>query len=213
MPPNHATLMRRLKLKPIRMRILFAAAIAFSSAIFAPQILRAAEPDWPTTSYEYVVVNQDLRTVLQQFGINTGLRIILSDSVQGRVHGRLPPALPKQFLERLAQTFGLDWYYDGAAIAVSARSEAQTSLITLGSASFSHLQSALDSAKLLDQRYPLRPAAENGAAIASGPPRYLAIVRQMAETLSPVQPHRQTPPARQDVMIIRGSSISRVEFP
>ena len=54
-------------------------------AIAAP--VAAMEPSWPVTPYDYVVVDQDLRTVLLQFGANIGTRIALSDQVGGRVHG------------------------------------------------------------------------------------------------------------------------------
>src|SRR5580698_2560832 len=105
---------------PTSVRTAVAICFALSMAILPPREVTAAEPEWPPELYDYVVNDQDLRTVLEQFGLNTGLRIALSDAVQGRVRGRLPPAPPQQFLDHLTDMFGLDWYYDGAVIAVSA---------------------------------------------------------------------------------------------
>jgi type III secretion protein C len=195
------------------MRRAFATAVFLSMTSLTSGELKAAEPTWPAAPYEYIVVDEDLRAVLDQFGFNTGLRVVLSDSVQGRVRGRLPSALPRQFFDHLTEMFGLDWYYDGAAIAVSAKSEAQTHLITLKDVSFSQLQSAIESAGFLDRRYQLRPGPERSVAIASGPPRYLAVVKQVAETLSPGQEPKQDISPKHNVMIIRGSSVSRIEFP
>jgi type II secretory pathway component GspD/PulD (secretin) len=197
----------------ISMRRAFATAVFLSLTSLTSRELKAAEPTWPAAPYEYVVVDQDLRAVLEQFGFNTGLRIVLSDTVQGRVRGRLPSALPRQFFDHLTEMFGLDWYYDGAAIAVSAKSEAQTQLVTLKDTSFSQLQSALEAAGFVDLRYQLRPGPERSVAIASGPPRYLAIVKQVAATLSPDQEPKQNIPPKHNVTIIRGSSVSRIEFP
>jgi type III secretion protein C len=183
------------------------AATTVLSAICAPANTNAAEPEWPTDSYAYIVVDQDLRTVLEQFGVNTGLGMVLSDAVQGRVQGRLPSAPPHQFLNHLTEMFGLDWYYDGVAIAVSAKSEAKTEVITLKHVSFSEFERALESAGFIDRRYQLRAGPDKRSVIASGPPRYLADVRQLAAGLSPAAA------APTQVMIIRGSSVSRVEFP
>ena len=155
------------------MRIAVAIYFALGLAIVAPRDLTAAEPAWPAAPYDYVVIDQDLRTVLEQFGLNTGLRIALSDNVKGRVRGRIQPAPPRQFFDHLTEMFGLDWYYDGAAISVSAKSEAQTQLVKLGNASFTQLKTALDASGFLDQRYQLRPGAEQSVAIAAGPPQYL----------------------------------------
>jgi type III secretion protein C len=198
----------------ISMRIAFATAVILSATIPISRDLQAAEPAWPASSaYDYVVVDQDLRTVIEQFGLNTGLRVTLSDAVQGRVHGRLPAAPPREFFDHLTEMFGLDWYYDGATIAVSAKSEAQTQLIALKSASFLQLQNAIGAAGFPDPRYHLRSGPDDNVAIASGPPQYLAMVKQVAATLSPAQLSKQSPPETHNVMVFRGSSASRVEFP
>jgi type II secretory pathway component GspD/PulD (secretin) len=194
---------------PVNAHSVFVSAILLG-AIYAPASVVAAEPKWPTESYNYIVVDQDLRTVLEQFGINTGLRVVLSDAVQGKVRGRLPPASPRQFLNDVTEMFGLDWYYDGAAIAVSAKSEAQTELITLKGSSFSKLETALESAGINDDRYQLRAGPDEGSVIASGPPRYLAAVKRLVVSLSPASPQSS---ASTYVTIMRGPSVSRIDFP
>jgi type III secretion protein C len=188
------------------------AAIILGATSLVPPGMRAAEPAWPGEPYDYVVVDQDLRTVLEQFGFNTGLRVVLSDAVQGRVHGRLPPAPPRQFFDHVTEMFGLDWYYDGAAISVSAKSEARTDLIPMKNIDFGGLQSELAAAGLLDERYQLRPGPHN-VAIVSGPPQYLAMVKHVAESISPIETSKPAVQARQKIMIIRGASVTWAEFP
>jgi type III secretion protein C len=188
----------------------FLAMTALVAIAFVPKGLRAAEPAWPSDTYDYIVVDQDLRTVLEQYGFNTGLRVVLSDAVRGKVHGRLPPAQPRQFFDHLTQMFGLDWYYDGTAIWISAKSETRTDLISLKNIDFAQLHSDLAAAGFLDERYQLRPGPQN-AAIASGPPQYLAMVKQVASSVSPAS--KPTVQARQRVMIVRGASVTWAEFP
>src|ERR1700760_2315335 len=103
----------------------------------------AAEPPWPPGAYNYIVVDQDLREVLQQFGVNTGLKLALSDKVQGRVHGPLPTMLPRQFLDNLAQQFGLEWVYDGSIVSISLASEARTEMLALRGVPFDALRDGL----------------------------------------------------------------------
>lgn len=195
------------------MRIWHPISGVLCAALLAPGNVTAAEPIWPTTAYDYVVVDQDLRTVLTQFGTNTGLRIVLSDAVQGRVHGRLPSAPPREFLSNLAQAFGLDWYFDGAVISISATSEAQTRLLPLQAVSFSKLRDALASVGLLDQRFQLRTGLGPSIALASGPPRYLAMVQQAAVALATEKEVKREPAGAETLVVFRGSSMSRVQFP
>lgn len=173
----------------------------------------AAEPNWPTAPYEYVVVDQDLRTVLTQFGANTGLRIALSEAVQGRVHGRTPAAPARDILNGLAQSFGFDWYYDGAVIWVSAASEAETHILPLQGVSFARLRSGLTAADLLDRRFQLKAGIGPDIAIVSGPPRYIAMVKQAVAALSADKPTAPKVEPEQTLVVFRGSSASRVQFP
>ena len=51
------------------MRIAVAIYFALGLAIVAPRELTAAEPAWAAAPYDYVVIAQDLRTVLEQFAL------------------------------------------------------------------------------------------------------------------------------------------------
>ena len=183
------------------------------AAFCCPTLLMAGEPSWPSQAYDYVVVDQDLRTVLQQFGSNTGLRIALSDAVQGHVHGRLPSAAPREFLDHLAQAFGLDWYYDGALISVSAASEAQTRLLPAQGIGLQKLRNGLAAAGLLDPRYQLRSGLGPNIVVVSGPPHYVAMVQQATAALATESTPKPEPAAKETLVVFRGSSTSRLEFP
>jgi type III secretion protein C len=172
-----------------------------------------AEPVWPTTVYDYVVVDQDLRAVLQQFGVNTGLRLALSDKVQGRVHGPLPSAPPREFLNNLAQQFGLDWTFDGSIIWISATSEAQTQMLPMQGVGFDRLKASLTGAGLLEPRFQLRPAANNTIAVVSGPPHYNSIVQQALTALAAEKAPPEPAPAHKSVVLMRGAASTRVDFP
>ena len=187
--------------------------VSFALYSGGPVGLAWAEPDWPAERYDYVVVDQDLRAVLQQFGVNTGLRVALSDKVQGRVHGPLPSVPPREFLSNLAQEFGLDWTYDGSIIWVTAASEVQTQMLPMQGVGFEKLRVSLSSAGLLEPRFQLRPAANDGMAVVSGPPRYITVVQQALAALAAEKAPPEKPRGHQSVVLMRGATTTRVDFP
>lgn len=177
----------------------------------------AVEPQWPAEPYEYIVVDQDLSAVLQEFGNHLGMAVQIGDDVRGRVRGRLPPMAPKVFLERLSKTYGLAWYYDGSVLSVVSVKSIQSRLIPLGATSFERLSADLDRLQISDARFPLRHAGDANAVLVSGPPRYVELVEQAigvaAERPKVAAPANRTPAASDagnspDVRVFRGQRLA-----
>ena len=137
------------------------ASVTLVVSAFAGRV-QAAVPEWPTAPYRYMVVDQDLRTVLEEFGRNTGVRIVLADEVKGRVRGSLPQAAPQDFLDHVTKSYGLDWYYDGAVLHVSTNKEAETRYLDLHALPFARLAAGLAQAGLTDPRFVLREGPAPG---------------------------------------------------
>jgi type III secretion protein C len=149
---------------------------------------RAAEPNWPKEPYQYTVVNQDLRSVLARFGENIGVRVVLSDSVKGTVQGTPPSSSPREFLDRLAKAYGLDWYYDGTVLAISSESEQQTQSLSLHGQKFADVQRKLTTDGILDHRYAFRPGQATSSAVVVGPPQYISsIAHELGDQITPEQ--------------------------
>ena len=190
------------------------AALALAAAALAAGPALAAEPAWPSAPYDYIVVDQDLRTVLLQFGANIGVRVAVSDGVQGRVHGRLPSLPPRDFLVHLAQAYGLDWFFDGVTLSISAANEAETRFVPLTGTSVPALEAALRAIGLYDPRFGLREGPAGKTALVAGPPRYLKLVEQTAAALAnpPASP-AVVPGAVVTLTVFRGPAASKVQFP
>ena len=152
--------------------------------------------------YNYTVIDQDLRDVLRQFGANLGLRVTVSDAVQGRVRGRKVTLPPAAFLDELAKEFGFDWYYDGYTLFVTANNESVTKAINLGGEGFTTLQDNLKALGIADDRFQLRPLPGGDAVLVAGPPRYVELVEQ-ALTKPPE-------PSSGNITIYRGSSVQQM---
>lgn len=138
----------------------------------------AADSNWSGQPYSYTVVNQDLRSVLERFGENIGVRVLVSDGVHGDVHGTTSAASAREFLDQLSRAYGFDWYYDGSVLSVSTVAEEQTETVPLGGVDFAQAQRKLTADGILDSRYTFRPGPGTGNAIVSGPPHYVTLVKQ-----------------------------------
>jgi type III secretion protein C len=148
----------------------------------------AAAPPWPDKAYPYVVVDQDLVAVLTEFGQNMGTPVQVSDTVHGRVIGRIPPMPPRAFLDRLASQYGFNWYYDGSTLAIAANSELVERTLPLGKTSFDALNADLDRLDISDSRYRLRHAEGSDLVMVAGPPRYAQLVEQTLNSLNKEHP-------------------------
>src|ERR671930_240108 len=84
------------------------------SAVLFPTLSAEGRPSWFARPFQYVVINQDVRGILTEFGRNMGVPVILSDKVGGRVRGQVVERAKSQesageFLTRLAEANGLTW--------------------------------------------------------------------------------------------------------
>jgi type III secretion protein C len=188
----------------------FVAAVLLAIAV-EPRAACAGAPDWSSKPYEYLIVDQDLRTVIGEFGKNVGVRTAISAEVQGRVRGSLPRSSASVFLESLSRSYGLDWYFDGATLFISATSEAQTRILELHEQTFEGVAAGLARAGLSDARYGFRPGPTAATAIVSGPPRFVELVMASVSVLTP---KRAEKPAEATVRVYRGAlAVERVTFP
>lgn len=157
----------------------------------------AAELRLGDAPYTYTVIDQDVRSTLREFGANLNVRVMMSDAVQGRIRGRLPPLPPGVFLDRIATMYGLDWYYDGYAISVTAHSEGTTQVLSTPGLPFPELKTGLTRMGIWDNRYVVRPQGEGTSLmLVAGPPHFVQLVQQTASLLVSQAAGRTPPPAQ-----------------
>jgi type II secretory pathway component GspD/PulD (secretin) len=85
----------------------------------------------------------DIKTVLQIFAKATGVNIVASDDVTGKVTVTFSGIDPKQGLEAVLRTRGLDWFEEGGTIYVSTKKIMRT--YYLANAKPSDLQTTITS--------------------------------------------------------------------
>lgn len=161
-----------------------------------PGQAHTAEPSWPAEPYNYFVVDQDIRAVLEQFGRNLSIPVRVSESVEAkRLKGKLSAAGPKKFLQWICDSYGLTWYFDGAVLHIFARGELRNVYLDLGAVSFEDLNQRLVNAGIADERFAIRATVEPHLISVVGPPTYTALVRQMLNALRETAGTAQPRPA------------------
>ena len=153
-------------------------------AMFFNYSARSAEPKWPAQPYRYMVVDQDLRDVLTEFGRNIGVPIRISDAAAGRrVRSEFATLGARDFLQRLCSGYGLVWYFDGTVLHISGDGEIRTEFITLAAVRSDKLLDRLNALGIADSRYAVRTTGKAGVVSISGPPPFLSLVRQTVDAM------------------------------
>ena len=154
-----------------------------SAVIFALPFVSAplcADPiPWKLPSYTLVARDMDLGMALDTFAVAEGLSVVKSPSVGGVFSGDFRNVKPDDFLDRIAKTHNLIWYYDGAALYIYGAGEIATMLIDLQYMKAGEVRAMLAELGVEDARFPLKTTSNDELVMVSGPPRYVSLVAEM----------------------------------
>ena len=189
--------------------LIFAVALTALSLV-SNNSARSAEPKWPPSPYKYIVIDQELRDVLTEFGRNIGVHTSISPAVTGRrVRSEFTVVGAREFLQRLCTSHGLVWYFDGAMLHINVEGEIRTELINLVSVKSDSLVDRLDALGVADPRFAIRTTANTGVVSVSGPPPFLARVRQtiaaLEKSMAPLPVREVTDGDERRVRVFRGN--------
>ncbi|TKC91840.1 EscC/YscC/HrcC family type III secretion system outer membrane ring protein [Trinickia terrae] len=137
---------------------------------------------WKSNHFQYVADHKDLKEVLRDLGASENVITWISPQVDGAVTGRFDET-PQRFLDRMADSFGFIWYYDGAVLRVSGPNEAKSATIGLTHASTEDLRRALARLNVTDPRFPVLYDDATGTALVSGPPRMVELATDVAHLI------------------------------
>ncbi len=176
--------------------------------LFGSRFANAAEePAWFSQPYAYVLVDQDVRSALEEFGHNLDVPLVLSDKVRGKARSTIRGATAGEFLQTLCSTNGLTWYFDGNLLYLNASDEISTKLFKANALDLDQLQAYLSNLDVFGQQLSMRNGPEGDEVFVSGPPPYLALVQQHVDHLQPKVV--AAPVARErGVRVFRGAQVS-----
>ncbi|WP_268800033.1 type III secretion protein [Pseudomonas huanghezhanensis] len=164
------------------------------------------DPNWFAEPYAYVLVEQDVRAALEEFGHNLGLIVVMSDKVRGKSRSSVRGESAGDFLTQLCDTNGLSWYFDGNILYLSADAETGTRLFKAQAQNLEQLEDYLASLDVYGKQMSTRASPDGDELFVSGPPAYLNMVQQHVD-------HQQrpvaTPVARErGVRVFRGGVVT-----
>jgi type II secretory pathway component GspD/PulD (secretin) len=200
--PRDATRRGCLGRRAMPLKIVSAVLTAAAILIGMSQVAGALEPKWPPGPYKYVVIEQDLKDALLEFGRNINVPVKVSDEVKGKLRGDLGSGSAEEFFKRLTASQGLVWYFDGSVLHVNSASELRTEVIDLGRILPTDVVSKLSKLGIADPRYPIRTTPGSGLISVSGPPPYIVLVRQTLIAMARNIPQGEDTRVR----VFRGSS-------
>ncbi|ALM53818.1 hypothetical protein AR456_17235 [Halomonas huangheensis] len=79
--------------------------------------------EWMQRDYHYIIVKQDVRDVLNEFGRNLSLPVEISRDVRGEVRGEIQAGNAREFLEQVCAANDLAWFFDGGVLHITSRRE------------------------------------------------------------------------------------------
>jgi type III secretion protein C len=168
----------------LRTHRLLAAPALVAAAAWAAAPTSAATGRLPGKPFVYDARQVQLTDLLRDFAGAVGLPIVIADGVAGTVNAKFATT-PQAFLDLICRSFGLIWYYDGAAVHVYPSSQLQSRLFKLTGAAAVDAESKLMAFGLVDSRYPIRFMRANGGtlAFAAGPPRHIELIEALIAAL------------------------------
>lgn len=191
-------------------RLVAHSAMLLMLAVFSC-VLQAApghEPEWYSRPYAYVLVDQDIRGALTEFGQNLDLIVVFSDKVRGAARGTVRGASAGEFLSRLCDANQLSWYFDGNVLYIAQSDEVGTRVFDLSGPKLDELQQYLAQLEVSGQPMSSRASPDHDSLFVSGPPAYLTQIQQHLDR----QPVAETAPVVRErgVRVFRGGVVTQV---
>ncbi len=175
-------------------------------ALIGGFVRAADEPAWYAQPYAYVLVDQDIRGALEEFGHNLELVVVMSDKVHGKARSHIQAKTAGEFLDLLTDANGLTWFFDGNVLYVSTDEETATRLFKTGGGGREQLQAYLDNLDVFGEHLSTHAGPLDDELFVSGPPAYLTLIQQHLDLQRPA-----TVPVvarERGVRVFRGNTVS-----
>ena len=157
-------------------KFLLTAMLFLTFALQGAHTNAVASIPWKVPQYSLVARSMNIREALETFGTAQGISVVMSKAVGGAFSGSFKDIPAGEFLDRVATSHNLIWYYDGAALYVYASGEVQTFLLDLKYMKAGEVRSLIRELGVEDARYPIKTASNDELIMVSGPPRYVTLV-------------------------------------
>lgn len=158
----------------------FIKGFLLSILLFTSTVMADALP-WETETYTHYSEQEPLREMLQAMASALNTTAVISDDIDDVVSVYYREAAPKTILNELSQAHDLMWFYDGEALFVYKKDEAQTGSVTLKHMPVSEFTSTMKKLGIFSDEFYWKELEEESLIQFKGPERFVTSVLQMAK--------------------------------
>lgn len=162
---------------------------------------------------DYLIVGQDVATLFEVIARDVGMRLDLSDKVNGTLVDTRLTGARDEVMDAATGKLDLDWFAFNGVIYVSNRSDALARIVRLGGLKADRVLNVLIESGLAVERLDIKPSADGASLALSGPPKLLALAEAMIEGIPPVPMERVAETEARIVTIRRGNEAEKVRLP
>ncbi len=129
-----------------------------------------------------IVVNQRLKSLLEEYARIQNIDIIISDKVKNRlIRSEHFPIERDKFFAQISANYSLDYYRRGDEYFISDISERTSRMISLKNLKFEDVRAELSSLVSNDEDFTFEEVSASNSIFVSAPPSYIALVELVTE--------------------------------
>lgn len=144
----------------------------------------AAEPTWSQEKLTVQVQEQQLEQFLKDFFAAIDLKVLVNESVSGRISGKFDD-LPEKIFTNVVKAYGLLPYYDGAVFHISTAADIQNRSFELSSKQLDEVLRSLISQGLSDQYQSVHILRADKLIKVRGAPEFILDVEKIVKAVLP----------------------------
>lgn len=149
----------------------------------APMPAAAAELQWRERPFTIVADGKKVADFIRELASAQSVTAVIDPKVDGTISGHFSGS-PLTTLRSVCATYGLTYYYDGSLLYIDRAEDGQTQVFPIPKGSAGELSRTLEAMQIPDKRFPLIISDRENTIYASGPQRYVELVRQAISTIS-----------------------------
>ncbi len=141
---------------------------------------------WPSSIVYHFSFGEKIPNTIKDFCSMQDIHVVLSEKVEKieeKANRVFRDMYPVDVWEQLTKTYGLLWFYDGSVLYVYLGTEIETKVLHIHPEQTDSLVQLVDQLGFYSSRLSLKAVREAGIVIASGPPKFMSLLEDMAKNM------------------------------
>lgn len=141
---------------------------------------------WPSSVVYHFSFGEKLPDMLKDFCSMQDINVVLSQEIQKseqKVNRAFRDYFPVEVWDQLTKTYGLMWFYDGNILYVYQATESETKVLQVHPEQVDSLVGLVGQLGFYSSRISLKALKEAGIVVASGPPKFMSLLEDMAKNM------------------------------